>query len=94
MENSAKRVARTRTRITPYTFIHGPGPRINPLWPDFWYIQVERRWVLTRLQSAYAPSRYGGFRQSTLYTDAGQVKTHVEMLHQGKRNNYLPKQPI
>lgn len=95
MENSAKCAAKTRTRITPYAFIYGPGPRTNKTrWPDFWYAQVERRWVLTHLQSAYAPSRYGGFRPSTLYTDAEQVKTHVQMLHQGKRNNYLLKQPI
>lgn len=80
--------------MTPYAFIHGPGPQINPLWPDFWYIQVERRWMLTHLRSAHAPTRCIGFRRSTLYTDAGQVKTHVEMLRQSKRNNYPPKQSI
>lgn len=78
--------------MTPYAFIYEPGPRRDRLqWPDFWYMQVERRGVLTQLRKAYNITAYSGFLPSALYTSTEQVKAHVEMLHQGKRNNYLSK---
>lgn len=90
MQNSAECVAKTRKPMTPYAFVHGLCPRATSLnWPDFWYMQIERRGVLRYLRCAYTPTLCSGFRTSALYTVAEQVRTHVKMLHQGKPNNYL-----
>ena len=75
--------------MTPYAFVHETGTRINSIeWPDFWYMQIERRRVLIPLRNAQAPVHANGFRTFRLYTNADQVRTYVKMLHQGKRNNY------
>ena len=74
---------------TPYAFVRGLGPRKNSLlWPDFWYMQLHRRGMLIRLRNTQKALEFAGFRASALYTDAEQVKAHVRMLHQGKRNTY------
>lgn len=79
--------------MTPYDFVYRPGPRRNRLqWPDFWYMQIERRGLLTVLRTASKPISFSGFRPSALYTTAEQVRAHVELLHRGERNNYLPPQ--
>ena len=76
--------------MTPYAFVHGPGPRRNSLqWPDFWYMQAERLGMLAHLRNGNPAKGFDGFRPPALYTSVGLVKTQVEMLHQGKRNNYL-----
>lgn len=75
--------------ITTYAFIHKPGPRINPLWPDFWYMQIKRLGILTHLRNGTPAKDFYGFRRSALYTNAEQVEAQVEKLHQGKRNSYL-----
>ena len=68
--------------MTPYAFVHETGTRMNSIkWPDFWYMQIDRRQVLIPLRDAQAPRRANGFRKSALYT-------YVVMLQQGKRNNY------
>ena len=79
--------------MTPYAFVHEPGPRRNNLqWPDFWYMQIERRGMLNHLQNGILAKGFDGFRPSALYTSATQVRAHVELLHRGERNNYLPPQ--
>ena len=79
--------------MTPYAFVHGLCPRASRLtWPDFWYMQIERREALTNLREAHRVIGSGGFRPSALYTSAAQVSAHVELLHRGERNNYLPPQ--
>ena len=76
--------------MTPYAFVYEPGPRRNSLqWPDFWYMQGERLGMLARLRNGTLTKGFDGFRPSALYTSTEQVKMHVEMLHQGKRNRYL-----
>lgn len=77
--------------MTPYAFVHETSTRMNSIkWPDFWYMQIDRRQVLIPLRDADAPTHAKGFRMFTLYTNADQVRTYVKMLHQGKRNNYYP----
>ena len=91
MQNSTECMAKTRKPMTPYAFVHGLCPRSTGLnWPDFWYMQIERRGMLIPLRNASKAIGYSGFRTSALYTSAEQVKDHVKMLHQGKRNYYLP----
>ena len=75
--------------MAPYAFVHETSTRMNSIkWPDFWYMQIDRRQVLIPLRDAQAPRRANGFRKSALYTNADQVRTYVVMLQQGKRNNY------
>lgn len=82
-------ITKERRPMTSNTFVHGPGPRATKLiWPDFWYMHNERRSTLAHLQDACEMMRLNGFRRSALYTSAAQVKEHVALLHQGKRNTY------
>ena len=75
--------------MTPYAFVHETGTRINSIeWPDFWYMQINRRQVLIPLRDAQAPTHSNGFRTFSVYTNADKVRTYVKMLHQGKQNNY------
>ena len=82
-------MTRTRKPMTPYAFVHGPCPRSTGLnWPDWWYMQIERRGMLHHLRNAQKALGFDGFRTSALYTCAEQVQEHVQMLHQGRRNTY------
>ena len=75
--------------MTPYAFVHGLCPRESSLnWPDFWYMQIERRGMLSHIQNGTKAVGFNGFRTSALYTCAEQVEKHVALLHQGKRNAY------
>ena len=79
--------------MTPYDFVYKPGPRRNLLqWPDFWYMQLERRGMLNHLRGGTLAKGFDGFRPSALYTSAAQVRAHVGLLHRGERNKYLPPQ--
>ena len=75
--------------MTPYAFVYGPGPRRNSLnWPDFWFMQLDRRRALENLQKARIVLGYPCFRASALYTPATQMRKHIKLLHQGRQNIY------
>ena len=82
-------MTRKRGPATPYRFVHGPRPQGGRSgWPDFWYMQNERRGLLFHLRRGFKITGFNGFRCSALYTNMEQVQENVELLHQGKRNAY------